>query len=193
MRAISICLILVFLGLGSSCATPSTQPLFIEDPQLHFDASVALDFRNLADETWSQFLSTFAARKDCFGDVTLRTDSTLESRAKYDPESAIVIVKVPGTPAFLQAALVHEWAHHVEFQCDAHQALRPIILEILDRPANAPWRVNSNLDEADWANTPSEHYAEAAVELVLGDHPLPTKIRVDPEIVAVLEKWVCGD
>lgn len=180
MRVVMIIIVLFFISFLAGCTTTGSAR-----PNLKFDATVAADFRALANETWTEFLSTFAARSDCFGNVTLQTDRTLESRALYDPKTATVTVRVPGTPAFLQAALVHEWAHHVEFQCDAHQSLRPRLLALLDLPADTPWRTDTA-----WADTPSEQYAEAVVELVLGEHPLPTKIRVVPEVVREIERWV---
>lgn len=188
MRTAIQVLVLFFVGLLVSCAseTSATQPR--EAPQLHFDASVAEDFRTLANDTWVLFLSTFEGRTNCFGDVTLRTDKTLSSRAAYDPNSATVTVRVPGTPAFLQAALVHEWAHHVEFHCAEHQSVRAEIIAALELPVDTTWQFDHS-----WAESPSENYAEAAVELVLGDHPLPTKIRVKPEVVQILSDWAVGE
>ena len=183
MRIYFPIVLVISMGIFSGCGAKSKPP-----PQLIFDDTVAADFRLLADETWALFRTTFATRTDCFGDVTLRTDPNLESRAAYEPERAIVTVKVPGTPAFLQAALVHEWAHHVEFQCEAHHSLRPALLASLDLPSGTPWRTSH-----EWNESPSEQYAEAVVELVLGDHPLPTKIRVKPESVAVLHSWTKGN
>jgi hypothetical protein len=92
-------------------------------PRLIVDESVADDFRALALETWDQFLAAFQPRSACFGDVELRATKTLDSRASYDPETAAVTVRVPATVVMLQGALIHEWAHHVEFQCGEHLAL----------------------------------------------------------------------
>ena len=85
------------------------------------------DLKVLATETWGLFVEAFEARSHCFGDVTLKAAYDLDSRAAYDPETSTVAVRVPGTPAMLQGALVHEWAHHLEFQCEEHKALRPAI------------------------------------------------------------------
>lgn len=182
-RIYLVLVLLFWVGMLTGCAVQGTK-----EPQLHFDQSVAADLRTLADEAWVQFTTVFHDRKACFGDVHLRTDSGLESRAVYDPKTATVTVQVPRTPAFLQAALIHEWAHHVEFQCDEHQLLRPRLLALLDLPADTAWR-----SDTEWEYTPSEHYAEAVVELVLGDHPLPTKIRVDQDMVDILQLWVAGE
>ncbi|MEM7539637.1 MAG: hypothetical protein AAF639_46205 [Chloroflexota bacterium] len=159
-----------------------------EPPQLHFDATVATDLRTLANETWTQFLTTFAARTDCFGDVHLQVDRHLPARARYEPATATVTIKAPGTPAHLQGALVHEWAHHVEFQCNEHRTLRPLFLASLGLPPETEWRSGH-----EWVDTPSEHYAEAAIVLVLGERSLQTKIRVMPKSVAVLRRWAEGE
>ena len=95
------------------CSTPD------DAPALLVDESVASDFRFLAEETWASFLLVFRARADCFGPVTLQAVRSLDSRAVYDPSTATVTVRVPATPAVLKGALVHEFAHHVEFQCRA--------------------------------------------------------------------------
>ena len=165
-------------------------------PQLIMDASVGADFQDLAIETWDRFLTVFQARSDCFGDVHLRATRILDSRAAYDPDSATVTVRVPGTPAMLKSALVHEWAHHVEFQCEAHEDLRPAFLvaqglhpDTVWRPDNAP----AEMPTSEWADIPSEQYAEATVALVLGDRPIPTKARITRKAIHVIAEWAAGD
>jgi len=165
-------------------------------PELIFDDSVASDFQALAVETWEQFLTVFEARTDCFGDVTLRATRTLDSRAAYDPQTAMVTVHVPGTRAMLQSALIHEWAHHVEFQCPDHEALRPRFLAALGLPPDTLWRPADLLTTTPtdaWDQIPSEHYAEATISLVLGQNQIPTKIRVSQAEVAAVGAWAAGD
>ena len=82
----------------SSCSPPAAPPRLI------IDESVAGDFATLAAATWDSFMDEFAARGDCFGDVRLRAVRTLNSRAAYDPATATVTVRVPGTAALLQSA-----------------------------------------------------------------------------------------
>ncbi len=167
-----------------------------DSPRLIFDESVASDFQSLAEETWTEFLTVFQARNHCFGDVRLRAVHTLDSRAAYDPETATVTVRVPGTPAMLQSALVHEWAHHIEFQCNDHYELRAAFLVAQGLPQDMPWRPDStpaNIPMNAWPDIPSEQYAEATVELVLGRRQIPTKVRVTQEAIHVIEAWAAGD
>ena len=165
-------------------------------PELMIDESVASDFQSLAEETWVEFLRVFQARSHCFGDVRLRAARTLDSRGAYDPETATVTVRVPGTRAMLQSALVHEWAHHVEFQCDEHDELRGAFLAAQGLPQDLPWRPDStpaNTPVSVWPDIPSEQYAEATVELVLGRRQIPTKVRVTQEAIHAIEAWAAGD
>ncbi len=178
----------------SSCApaaTPTPHPL----PRLLVDDSVAGDFAELAQVTWQQFLNVFRARTDCFGDVHLRAAYELNSRAAYDPTTATVTVHVPGTRAMLASALIHEWAHHVEFQCPAQKELRPAFLAAQGLPPDKLWRPDetpANTPESEWATIPSEQYAEATIEVVLGGRPIPTSARVTNEAVRVIAQWAAG-
>jgi hypothetical protein len=166
------------------------------EPSLMIGESVASDFRLLAEETWASFLVAFRARADCFGPVTLQATRSLDSRAVYDPDTATVAVRVPGTPAVLKGALVHEFAHHVEFQCQEHEELRPVFLAALGLPAGTEWRPDNGSATAPASvrdDIPSEQYAEAAVILVLGRRPVTTGVRVSDEAVRAVEVWAAGE
>ncbi|HOG45039.1 MAG TPA: hypothetical protein PLJ35_10635 [Anaerolineae bacterium] len=174
--------VLLAIALVVQSSLPARRP-----PRLIVESSVDAGFAALAQGTWQQFLAVFGARQGCFGDVRLRAAWALDSRAGYDPDTATVTVEVPGTPAMLQSALVHEWAHHVEFQCPEQQALRPAFLAAQRLPADTPWRPDLQAESA------SEQYAEATVELVLGRRPIPTKAHVSNEAVAVIARWAAGE
>lgn len=165
-------------------------------PGLVVGESVGADFKALALQTWDAFLAQFWARRDCFGDVRLEAAYSLDSRAGYDPDTATVTVRVPGTAAMLQSGLVHEWAHHVEFQCRAHDELRLAFLAAQGLPLDTPWRpasATTGVAAGEWAGIPSEQYAEAVVELVLAGRPIPTQARVSPAAIRVVEDWARGD
>lgn len=167
-----------------------------DHPQLIVDESVAPDFETLAMETWDQFLAVFRGRCDCFGDVRLCAARTLDSRASYHPDTATVTVRVPGTPAMLRSALVHEWAHHVEFQCEEQQELRRPFLVAQGFPPDTQWRPHgepAKMPASEWADIPSEQYAEATVALVLGARHIPTKARISHEAIRVIEMWARGN
>jgi hypothetical protein len=172
-----ILLLLVMLGCSDS-----------RQPQLVVDGTVAPDLEDLAKQTWAQFVEAFAGRSYCFDDVTLMTSANLESRAVYKPESATTVVEVPATAALLQAALVHEWAHHIEFQCNDHATLRGPFLAAQKLPPDADW-----FHAPAWAEIPSEQFAEATVLYVLGLRRLPTGADVESAAVEVLSVWASGE
>jgi hypothetical protein len=177
-------------------ATTSAQRPPAHHPELIFDDSVAADFQALALQTWDRFLVVFRARSNCFGDVRLRAAYTLDSRAGYDPNTATVTVQVPGTPARLQSALVHEWAHHIEFQCREQQALRAAFLVAQGLPSDTPWRPGgapTSQSSGQWGAVPSEQYAEATVELLLGRRPLAAPAPVSREAIRVVGDWAGGN
>jgi hypothetical protein len=158
-------------------------------PRLIIDASVDQDFAAVIQETWAQFLLVFAARRDCFGDVRVKADYDLADRAKYDPRTATISVRVPERASILKGALVHEWAHHVEFQCEAQTEMRAAFIEAQGMPANTPWRSEegtTNIFSSDWANIPSEQYAETTIVVVLGERPVSTNASITAEEVEVV-------
>ena len=181
------CILTAFTLAGLACSINPGLQLHEPLPKLIPDESVASDLHLLAKETWDRFLTVFQARAGCFGDVHLHADPNLTSRATYDPDSASITVRVPGTPAILQEALVHEMAHHVEFQCLAHRELQEAMLAAHGLQPDTPWRGN-----AKWENTPSEQYAEATIELVLGRRQIRTEIQVTPEMINAIKAWAAG-
>jgi hypothetical protein len=192
LRVLAIGVVLAAaLGIGAvSCSAPKATP------SLLVDESVASDFRLLAEETWTSFLVVFRARASCFGPVTLKATRSLDSRALYDPDTATVTVRVPATPAVLKGALVHEFAHHVEFQCQEHEELRPAFLAALGLPASTEWRPDNGsaaAPERVRGDIPSEQYAEATVILVLGRRPVSTGVRVNDESVRAVKVWAAGE
>ncbi len=186
---------LLVLVIAASLLLPASSGARPPLPRLLADDSVGDDLRAVAVEAWQLTLAAFRGRSDCFGDVRLRTAPNLAGRGSYDPATATVTVRVPATAAMLQSALIHEWAHHIEFQCAAHSALRPAFLAAQRLPADTPWRPDrapAAMPESAWAMIPSEQYAEAVVELVLGSRPIPTTARVRVEAIQAIAEWAAG-
>jgi hypothetical protein len=185
-------LIVLLAGVAACNATSLADRPRAASPRLIADDSVAGDLRVLADATWQKFTDAFEARSGCFGDVRLHAGRDLGSRAAYDPETATVMVQVPATVAMLESALVHEWAHHIEFQCPDQEELRPVFLAALGLPVDTPWRpddTSAKMPAADWSRIPSEQYAEAVVEYVLGRRPIPTGALVRQAAIDVIAQW----
>lgn len=188
-HALLLSLILPLLAIGWYLgAYPGHQPT----PQVIVDASVDQDFAAVIQETWVQFLLVFAPRSDCFGDVRVKADYHLSDRAMYDPRTATISVRVPERASILKGALVHEWAHHVEFQCEAHIEMRIAFIEAQGMPANTAWRSEAgttNILSSDWANIPSEQYAENTIVVVLGKRPVSTNAPITAEGMEIIRAW----
>ena len=154
------------------------------DPELHFDSSVPEDLRAVAVEAWDGFLAAHPTRTGCIKPLTMSAAWELDDRAEYRPDSATVVIRVPGTAPNLTNDLTHEFAHHVEFTCPEHEALRSAFLEAQGFPATTAW-----FEGTTWETTPSEQYAEATVEAVLGRRTHHGGIVVSNEAVTVVRQW----
>ncbi len=156
-------------------------------PELNHDSTVPDDLRELADATWNDFLDAFPARSECMPAPTLHAAWELPTRAKYEPATATIAVRVPGTPATLRSELIHEFAHHLEFSCDAHADLRPGFLAAQGFEPATAW-----FDGDSWETTPSEQYAEAVVELIEGRRTHLGGIVISDAAIAVIAEWGSG-
>ena len=156
-------------------------------PELSHDETVPDDLRALADETWQDFLDAFPGRHGCITSPTLQAAWELESRAEYQPDTAIMAIRVPGTPATLRSKLLHEFAHHLEFTCDEHGELRADFLAAQGFSPGTSW-----FEGASWETTPSEQYAEAVVELVEGRRSHRGGIRLTDDAIDAVRLWGLG-
>lgn len=156
-------------------------------PKLLFDSSVPSDLQELATGVWAEFLEHHPARLGCIGDVTLHAAWELDTRGEYQPDTATVVVRVPGTPATLSDELVHEFAHYVEFTCTEHAQLRPTFLAAQGFAADTAWFTGDG-----WDTTPSEQYAEATVQYVLGERTQRRGVELSDDAIAAVRKWATG-
>ncbi len=134
------------------------------------------DLRALIVTTWEQFVEAFPARRSCLAPVTVQ-----------DPGSRLVTIRIPGTAPNLRASLVHEFAHHMEFTCPEQHNVRAAFLAAQDLPRSASW-----FEGVSWETTPSEQFAEAVVQVVLGP-PAHPSVLIHPGCVALLRAWGGGD
>ncbi len=156
-------------------------------PEITFDASVPDDLRALAVETWGDFLAVHPARRHCIDPVVLSAAWELDARGEYRPERATVVVRVPGTAPNLRDQMIHEFAHHLEFVCPDQADLRTAFRAAQGFPSSAPW-----FEGDSWETTPSEHYAEATVEVVLGRRAHHGNIRISDRASEIVRRWAAG-
>jgi hypothetical protein len=146
------------------------------------------EVRAEVDATWGAFLAVFGPRRHCFGDVALLLVADVEGGdARYDVEAGRIEIEIPTSPARFRDSLAHELAHHVEHTCAAFGSLRAEF-SALPGVDGAPWTTAER-----WRETPSELWAETAVQLVNGRRvrhgwamPLP------PGATDVVARWAGG-
>jgi hypothetical protein len=155
---------------------------------LTFANGMPEDLRHLTRVTWERFTRAFPARRDCLAPVMVDGVWELDDRATYEPGPRLVSVRIPGSAPNLEASLVHEFAHHLEFTCPEHRRLRSSFLAAQGSPKNAPW-----FEGRTWGSTPSEQFAEATTEFVLGRRPAHARIDVSRAAVRVIGSWAVGD
>ena len=179
----------VILAVVAAAAVAVAFVLARSDPGsgLRFDASVPDDLRAVAVEAWEGFLAAHPAREACIGPITMSAAWELDDRATYRPGTATLVIRVPGTAPNLTNDLTHEFAHHMEFTCPEHEDLRPAFLAAQGFPASTDW-----FDGEAWETTPSEQYAEATTEVVLGRRTHHGGIVLSDEAIDAVRQWGSG-
>lgn len=182
VRAIAIAAIatLPLMGCGADAGP---------DPVLVLDGSVATDFGALATLTFDEFIAYAPAVAPCIGTVRLAAATELDELAYYSADTATITVRVPATAPSLRDSLVHELAHHVEASCVSHEPMRADFLAAQGHEPDQDWFAAST-----WENTPSEQFAEAVVEHVLGERQRNlARIRLAPAALAIVAEWMSPD
>jgi hypothetical protein len=171
----------VLLAVGATADRPAPHR-----PAIGFAEGTPTDLQALARTTWDRFLDAFPARVSCIGDVTVAGAWHLANRGRYDPDTRVATIRIPGPAAGLEDTLVHEFAHHLDFTCPGQRLLRPRFLEAQGLPPGSRWRAGKT-----WAQIPSEQFAEATVQLVLG-RPSLQLVFVRPQAVQAIRRWGVG-
>ncbi|MCZ6662245.1 MAG: hypothetical protein O6951_04890 [Actinobacteria bacterium] len=162
--------------LVASCSTAA--------PTLLFGDDTPDDLREVANGAFEVFVGRFPDRADCIGRVTLTGARHLDDRAFYIPGERSVVLRIPATAPHIETSLVHEWAHHLEFACESHQEFRPPFLRSVGLPPDAGW-----YDGEVWERVPSEMFASAVVEYVLGRRDEASTIVLGPEAIDLVRDW----
>lgn len=178
-------MVLVFLILAATvwgAISRSDEP----DPHLDIGDSVATDLAMLATATFDEFVAAAPALRHCIGAPRLEAAVELDDLATYDQPSATIKVRVPATAPSLRGSLVHELGHHLEVACSSQLDVRPAFVAAQGAPETTPWFVG-----VAWEDRPSEQFAEAVVEVVLGRRSRSQlRLRLTPEAVALVARWL---
>jgi hypothetical protein len=172
---------LLALGGLATGANGSSNP-----PPPTFARGVPEDVRALTLDTWNRFVGAFPAETGCLSPLTLSTAWTLDVRARYVASRRLMILRIPGTGPNLRHTIVHEFAHHLDGACGRWGGIRPAFLRAQGLDPDSAW-----VRGRSWQDTPSEQFAEAVVEFVLGERPDP-RIRIRPAALGALAAWAGG-
>jgi hypothetical protein len=155
---------------------------------LQFRGDVPDDVRDLAAATWARFEAALPGHRDCLGPPVFEARWKLADRGEYEPTDQQVVLRIPGTAPNLSATMVHEFAHHLEFTCPAQGQVRAAFLAAQGFAPGTPW-----FDGPSWARTPSEQFAEATVQFVLGERAAHSPVVVSAAALAAIGTWAAGN
>lgn len=176
---------MVLAAVAAVAVVASARPI---DHAVRFTDETPRDLRAVTTRAWERFTAAFPGQIGCLGDVTVGVAWQLRDRARYEPGSALVLIRAPGTAGNLEASLLHEFAHHAEHRCPPSATFRRRFVATAGLPAGTAWFVGPA-----WERIPSERFAEAAVRYVLGEPPPHVLFTVDPDEVRAVAAWAAGD
>ncbi len=155
---------------------------------LVFVQEVPADVRRESEVTWRRFTERFAARRSCWGPVSVElVGDVTDGDARYLTGSRRIEIQIPTTPGRYRESLAHELAHHLERTCPDFDEVRALLHPML-ADSGQGW-----FDGPVWDAVPSERFAEAVVELVNGERIRhESDVQVDPTVVELLERWGNG-
>lgn len=152
-----------------------------------FGPNTPADLRALASETLVRVAEAVPDRGECLDGLVVSGAWELDDRARYDPTSSEMTVRIPATAAQLETSIVHEMAHHMEFICPQGEAVRRDFIAAQGLPSDTAW-----FDGSTWETTPSEQWATAMVLHVLGRPDERARISVTDDAMEIVRAWAKG-
>ncbi len=153
-------------------------------PKVVFGANTPDDLRGLVDDVFDRFREAFPAAAECIGEVRLEGDWDLADQGEYRALTATITVGIPGPPSRLSHTIVHELAHHLEAACPTQVELRGPFLTAQGFAPGTDWFAGDQ-----WEDIPSEQFAEAVVQVVLGWPAVHYRMDLSPEAVELVRRW----
>ncbi|HUO47171.1 MAG TPA: hypothetical protein VM470_10120, partial [Acidimicrobiia bacterium] len=130
---------------------------------IEFASATPNDVRQLTRAAVVDFLEAFPTKGECLQGLRLQVDPSLDDRGHYDPTAATITLRTPATASKLRNSLFHEIAHHLEWKCPSQIEMRQPFLIAQGFPVDSEWAPDDS-----WETSPSEHFAEAVVEVIEG-------------------------
>lgn len=158
-----------------------------DEPLVTFRQDVPDDVEAEAIDAVAAFNGTFSARRGCVDGVeVVLVDHVEGGDARYVGDAATIEIAIPTSPRRFRESLLHELAHHVEHRCAEFDRLAE---QILSLTGGETWS-----GQARWEDRPAEHWAEAVVEVSLGERVrFGRSMPLDPAVVEAVRAWAAGD
>lgn len=179
MRGIAIAVVAVASVMVAMWATS-------RGPEIRLTQDLPAAADALVEETWSQFLDAFPAQRDCLTDVEVLAVRELDGAdAAYRRATGVIRIRIPTSPARFPESLAHELGHHLETVCDPVGDVGDRFLLAQGFPPAQEWYTGET-----WFETPSEHFAEAVVEVTRGERIVhAADIELSSAAVDVVRSW----
>ena len=134
--------------------------------------------------TVAAFVAVFESHRGCIGGAELELVRRIDDGdARYVAADELIEIEIPTSPRRFRESLVHELAHHVDHSCPHAAALRTDLMETVGA---THWTGQER-----WERRPSELWAEAVVEIVLGERVrFERSVPLDPGVVEAARRWI---
>lgn len=173
--AVSTFILIAACGGGEVAPTPS------------FGPNTPTDLRVLTSETLVRVVEAMPDRGGCLEGLVVSGAWELDDRARYEPASGEMTIRIPATAAQLETSIVHEMAHHMEFICPQGEDIRRDFIAAQGLPSDAEW-----FDGSSWETTPSEQWASAIVLHVLERPDERARISITDDAMEIVRAWAGG-
>lgn len=187
-RRVRLVDVVVFVGVvvavGVGAAVWARSGNVATEPVVRMRQRVPAAVEQEVRATVADFVAVFAARRGCIGGAELQLVREIDDGdARYDVAENLIEIEIPTSPRRFRESLVHELAHHVDRSCPDADMLRTDVMTVIGA---TDWTGQER-----WEQRPSELWAEAVVEIVLGERVrFERSIPLDHGVVDAARRWI---
>jgi hypothetical protein len=179
-------LVIVVIGVvvGVGAAVRARSGSAAGEPVVRMRQRVPAEVEQEVRATTADFVAVFAARRGCIGGAELQLVREVDDGdARYVAAENLIEIEIPTSPRRFRDSLVHELAHHVDHACPDADTLRT---DVMTATGATDWTGQER-----WEQRPSELWAEAVVEIVLGERVRSARsIPLDDGVVDAARRWI---
>ena len=175
--------VVVGVGVGAVVLARSAG---VAEPVVRLRQRVPAEVEQEVRATVADFVAVFEAHRGCIGGAELELVRRVDDGdARYVAADELIEIEIPTSPRRFRESLVHELAHHVDHSCPHAATLRHDLMTVLGA---TDWTGQQR-----WERRPSELWAEAVVEIVLGERVrFGRTVPLDRELVETSRRWIVG-